>query len=55
MAERPAFDYRALLVKYLSYIRDCEGGTFLPSCSHPDEFTEQELEELERLDLESMS
>jgi hypothetical protein len=54
MSENP-IDYRLLLLKYISHVGDYEGCTFIPTCSRPDEFTEQEWEELERLDLESMS
>ena len=50
------FDYRRLLRKYMNHVGECEGITFVPGDMHdpirltPHEFTQEELDELHRIE-----
>lgn len=51
-------DYRALLLKYIEHVGDCEGTTFLSHFSRDDSeviFSNEEWLELERLDDEAQA
>ena len=44
-------DYRELLKKYIEYVGLCDGSTFIYSiATHGDDFTEEEIKELNKLD-----
>lgn len=45
-------DYRDLLLKYINHVGEEEGTTFLSWDRH-DHFTEEEWDELQRLDVEA--
>ena len=45
-------NYRELLKKYINHVANCEGVTFI-SQLHKNSFTEEEIEELIKLDKES--
>ena len=50
------FDYRELLVKYITHVGNCEGVTYLSSDWNKtlsELFTAEEVEELRKLDEES--
>jgi len=45
-------NYRELLKKYIGHVAGCEGVSFIGSRYMPNEFTDEEWEELQRLDEE---
>lgn len=45
-------DYRTLLIKYIAYIGEIEGVSYI-SGDNPENFTKEEWDELNKLDKES--
>lgn len=45
-------NYRELLKKYIGHVAGCEGVSFIGPRYMPNEFTDEEWEELQRLDEE---
>jgi hypothetical protein len=43
-------DYRALLVKYMEHVRECEGISFVGRLDSDVTFTPEEIEELESIE-----
>lgn len=49
-------NYKALLEKYIAHVGECEGVSFMPRYPNDDSpvpFTEEEVDELHRLDKSS--